>query len=263
VTAWLPVLLGASAAAVAATSAGPGALLRVTRGADSSLLGFRPAAATVILSLLTGIVAGPAAGLLLAGALLVLQRVARAQRAAGQLARERARALDALSLLGADLRAGRTPADALAAAADVACGGSGVALAAAAAAARIGGDVAPVLQAEASAVPATLRGLAACWQVCTTAGSGLAGAVERLEIGLRAEEARRRAVAAELAGPRATAQLLAALPLAGIGLAAALGAHPLALLLHTPVGLCCLTGGLLLDGAGVLWSRRLNEAALR
>lgn len=259
---WLPVVLGASAAAVAATACGPGAL-RLTWLRDPPRRGLRPAAAALPLVVLVWLLAGVVAAILAAGSLLLVRRLARARRSALDVARERARALDALSLLGADLRAGRTPADALEAAADVACGASGEALAAAANAARIGGDVGSVLLVEGAAVPATLRGLAACWQVCSAAGSGLAEAVERLESGLRAEEARRRAVAAELAGPRATAQLLAALPLAGIALGAALGAHPLHLLLHTPLGLCCLGAGLLLDGLGVLWTRRLTEGALR
>jgi tight adherence protein B len=78
---------------------------------------------------------------------------------------------------------------------------------------------------------------------------------------MRAAEAQRRAIEAELAGPRASAQLLAVLPLVGVGFAAALGAHPVHVLLHTPVGVGCLLAGLLLDATGVLWTRRLVSAA--
>lgn len=106
-----------------------------------------------------------------------------------------------------------------------------------------------------------LRALAACWTVCARSGAGLAAAVDRLEEGLRAEQAQRRALDAELAGPRATAALLAVLPLVGLLLAAALGADPLRVLLHTPLGLLCLVTGLALDAAGVLWTRRLAARA--
>ncbi|MCW2715985.1 MAG: hypothetical protein JWN88_3032 [Frankiales bacterium] len=114
-----------------------------------------------------------------------------------------------------------------------------------------------------TAVPELLRALAACWTVCSSSGSGLATAVERLEEGLRAEQARRRAVDAELAGPRATAALLAVLPLAGMVLATGLGADPVAMLLHTPLGLVCLSGGLLLDALGLWWTARLVARAGR
>lgn len=170
---------------------------------------------------------------------------------------ERSKALDALALLASDLRAGRSPTDAFAVAGSVATGSCGQALAAASSAAALGGDVAGALIVEGSAVPEVLRGLAACWTVCSQAGSGLAAGVERLEEGLRAAEAQRRAVEAELAGPRATAGLLAVLPIAGLGLAAALGADPLHVLLQTPLGVLCLIAGLTLDALGLLWTRRL------
>jgi tight adherence protein B len=112
-----------------------------------------------------------------------------------------------------------------------------------------------------SGVAPLLRSLSACWTVCATSGSGLAAAVERLAEGLRAEQAQRRAVDAELAGPRATAGLLAVLPGAGLLMAAGLGADPLHVLLETPLGLVCLVLGLGLDGLGVLWTSRLVARA--
>ena len=110
-------------------------------------------------------------------------------------------------------------------------------------------------------MPEVLRALGACWTVCAGSGAGLASAVERLEEGLRADAAQRRAVDAELAGPRATAGLLAVLPAGGLLLAAGLGADPLRVLLTTPVGLLCLTVGLALDGLGLWWTGRLVASA--
>ena len=178
--------------------------------------------------------------------------------------RERARAVEACAALAGELRAGRSPAQALEVAAGLAVGASRTALSTAAAAAGLGGDVAGALRpvaGTATAVPEVLRALAACWTVCASSGGGLAAAVERLEQGLRADQAQRQAVQAELAGPRATAGMLAVLPLAGLVLAAGLGADPLHVLLETPVGLVCLVAGLGLDGLGLLWTDRLVARA--
>lgn len=220
------------------------------------------------------VVGGAAAVLLLVGpvpAALLLVGVgtswrwwsAQARRRAA--AEERAGAVEACGALAAELRAGRPPAEAIAAAAGVAVGPLREVLHAAAASAGLGGNVAAALQSPATgaptAVPEVLRALAACWTVCATSGSGLAAAVDRLAEGLRAEQAQRRAVDAELAGPRATAGLLAVLPLAGLLMAGGLGADPLHVLLHTPLGLVCLTAGLALEGCGLWWTHRLVTRA--
>ena len=180
-------------------------------------------------------------------------------------AAERSGAVEACSVLAGELQAGRSPSDALRAAAEVAAGPLASTLRIAGATAGLGGDVATALRSpppgQLSAVPEVLRALSACWSVCAMSGSGLAAAVARLEEGLRAEQAQRRAVDAELAGPRATAALLALLPLAGLVLAGGLGADPLHVLLHTPAGLVCLVLGVALDGLGVWWTARLVDRA--
>jgi tight adherence protein B len=256
-----PVALAAAAAAVAMTSVS-GSQARLAAVAAARPRRLPPLAVIAPLPLAAYVLAGVPGLVASCLVVAVASRSAQARRRATDLARERSRALDALSLLAADLDAGRTPEAALGAAAEVACGPTGDAFAAAACAARLGGDVAAALLAPPSAVAEVMRGLAACWQVCTDAGAGLARAVDRLADGQRAAAAQRRSLAAELAGPRATAQLLAVLPVGGIGLAAALGAHPLQFLLHTPVGLGCLSTGMLMDAAGVLWTRRLTDGAL-
>ena len=177
---------------------------------------------------------------------------------------ERARAVEAVGALAAELDAGRPTGAALASAARVAVGPAGQVLRAAGSAAGAGGDVVGVLAdgAGSTAAPELLRGLAACWALCAQTGSGLAVAVERLERAERDAHDRRRAVDAELAGPRTTARMLAVLPLVGLALAAALGAEPLRLLLGTPLGLVCLAAGALLDVVGLLWTRRLVARAV-
>jgi tight adherence protein B len=267
VTSLLPVALAAAAAVTATVpvSAGRARLAALARGPDAAgawrrRLQALPAPGVAGVAAL--LVAGPAGALTSAAVTVVAQRLVAAQRVERAASVERSRAQEALSVLAGDLRVGRAPASALAVAAGLATDGTARALAAAATAADLGGDVAAALQTGESAVPEVLRGLAACWRVCTVSGSGLAGGVERLADGLRAAEAQRQAVAAELAGPRATAGLLAMLPLGGIGLAAALGAHPVHVLLRTRAGGVCLLVGVALDVAGVLWTQRLVARAV-
>ncbi len=226
-----------------------------------------PRGARPVLVLIAGVTlamsVGPA-GVAVGALGAVLARRGWARRAAARTRElERAGATEALAVLGAELRAGRPPGDALEAAATVAVGPLGMTFAAAATGAHFGVDAGAVLarSAEESAVPDLLRGLAACWQVCGTTGSSLAAAVERLGEALRAEQVQREAVDAELAGPRATAVLLAGLPLAGIALAAGLGARPVHVLVNTPIGLACLAAGIGLDLLGVWWTGRLVAAA--
>jgi len=207
--------------------------------------------------------AGPVAAALVLAAGLVSSRVQTGRQRARAVAADRAGTLESLAVLAAELRAGRPAAWALQGCAEVAVGPTAEALNSAAGAARTGGDVPGALLAPyGSSVPEVLRGLAACWTVCTELGHGLAAAVERLEQGVRAVEEQRRAVEAELAGPRATALLLAGLPLAGLGLSAALGADPVQILLHTPIGIACLLAGLTADLLGVLWTRALVARAV-
>ncbi len=208
--------------------------------------------------------AGVGVALLLGAAAATGLATVQRRRRATRDERERTRAVEACTALAHELRAGRTQAEALAVAAALAEGGSQAALRAADAAVRLGGDVpALLLQPRATAVPEVLRGLAACWQVCGHAGSGLSAAVDRLADALRARRAQERSVEAALAGAHATAVLLALLPLAGVGLGAALGARPLHVLLHTPLGVACLALGLALEFVGMWWTRRIVAAAVR
>ena len=206
---------------------------------------------------------GPVLGLLAAaaGMAALRQRRVNAQRRASQ---EEARcAVDACAALSVELSAGRSPAEALSVAAQLSVGPFGEGLARAAAAVRLGGDVPATLQQAAltSSVPMVLRGLAACWEVCTESGAGLARAVEQLAAAGRAESERRRDIAAELAGSRATAGLLAVLPVGGLLMASGLGADPVHQLLHTPIGGICAVLGFGLELLGLAWTARIVRKA--
>ncbi|NDU73979.1 type II secretion system protein [Actinomadura sp. DSM 109109] len=106
-----------------------------------------------------------------------------------------------------------------------------------------------------------LRLLAACWRIGSERGGTLATVLDGLAGALRDEEAQRQDVSVQLAGPRATARLLAALPLLGLAMAAALGAHPIPFLCTTLPGLACLITGTALNATGLYWTRHLAKSA--
>ncbi len=64
-------------------------------------------------------------------------------------------------------------------------------------------------------------------------------------------------------GPRATAAVLAGLPVAGIALGQLIGARPLAFLCGVGAGGWLLVIGVLLACAGLMWSDRIAERVLR
>jgi tight adherence protein B len=157
----------------------------------------------------------------------------------------------------AELRAGRMPSAALAEAAaagppelaPLACLGHG-------------DEDVPSLLRSLSRLPGAqgLRGVASCWQVAEQSGAGLARGLEQVAGGLRDERAVAREVSGQLAGPRATARLLAVLPVFGWVLGAALGAAPVEVLVATAYGWGCLLVGVPLQVAGWWWIERAAAA---
>ncbi|XLE12033.1 type II secretion system F family protein [Streptomyces sp. Pv4-95] len=177
-------------------------------------------------------------------------------------ARDR-RAAEVISLcatVAGELRAGRQPGQALLIARAPSLG---AAISAVLAAARYGGDVAQALR-DAARLPGAegLTGVAACWRVAVEGGAGLAAGLERIADGLRSQRDQREELRAQLAGPRATALMLALLPVCGLLMGTALDADPLRVLLHTPVGWGCLVIGGLLEWGGVAWTGRIVADAM-
>ncbi|MCO8273336.1 hypothetical protein M1L60_22335, partial [Actinoplanes sp. TRM 88003] len=141
---------------------------------------------------------------------------------------ERAAALDALAALAADLRAGLPPAEAR--------DGSGDRLR------RLTGSV---------------------WHLAERTGAPAADLVERIEADARATDRAGASASAQAAGAQATSMLLAALPLAGLGLGVLMGADPFHVLLRTPLGAACGVVAVGLQTAGLLWSERLVSGVTR
>jgi len=125
---------------------------------------------------------------------------------------------------------------------------------------RLGGSAPPLLRAAAVRRP-ELRWLAAAWQVSERCGAALAPVVEEMVGALRAHSLHSRTVRAELAGVRTSARLLAVVPVVGLAMGAALGARPVGFLVGTDAGHVCLAGGLLLEWAGLRWSRSIADRA--
>jgi tight adherence protein B len=104
---------------------------------------------------------------------------------------------------------------------------------------------------------------AAVWRLAEHTGAPAADLVERIEADARAADRAKASAAAQSAGAQATALLLAALPLGGIALGYAIGADPLRVLLHTPLGAACAAGAVLLQCAGLFWADRLTNGPIR
>ncbi|WP_433284585.1 hypothetical protein [Micromonospora sp. CA-244673] len=168
---------------------------------------------------------GPVAALVLAayGALAARAVLRRQARRAVELAHRRD--LDQIGALAADLRAGLPAGDA------------------------IGDGPGRVVRLARAAV-----------RLADRTGAPLAELLERVEADARVADRGLAAAAAQAAGARATAWLLAALPLGGIGLGYAIGVDPVAVLLHTPVGGGSALAAVALQIGGLLWAERLGTA---
>lgn len=130
--------------------------------------------------------------------------------------------------------------------------------------ARLGGDIAAAFRSAANQPGADgLRLVAAGWHVSGRSGAGLAAVVDQVGAALREGEEAHAEVTAALGSPRATAKLLAGLPLIGLGLGTAMGVDPLTFLLSTTVGNGCLMLGASLALAGLWWVERLAVAVER
>lgn len=127
-------------------------------------------------------------------------------------------------------------------------------------------DAADTLQAGDSAVDVLLADpalapIAHAWRVAAVCGTPLAAVLARVAADLAAAQEQGDAVATALAGPRSSAGVLAGLPLLGILLGVALDAHPMRFLLAGPTGQTVLLVGVVLDLAGIAWTRRLAAGA--
>lgn len=178
----------------------------------------------------------------------------RAARAASELA---GRVAATVELLAAELRTGVLPPVALRGA----CDDLPELVPVAAVAAR-GGDVPAALDVVSRRAGAgDLADVAAAWRVAERAGAPVADVLDHVVEALRADHDLAREVRAECASARATARLLAVLPLLGLGLGSGLGGDPVHVLTATLPGVLCLAAGCALAAAGLAWVERITSGA--
>jgi tight adherence protein B len=250
-----------------------------------------PAALGVVVGLLAAGPGGALAGLLLVTT-IARGRATRAAEAAE--ATGAAELADALRRITDELRTGSHPAVALAG-----CTADGpvasALLAPAAAAARLGDDVPAALRrgatgganAEAgpnAAVPSTtgpearaarqtgsagrpgvgaeLERVAAAWSLAERHGVPLADLLARVHDDIRWRVRFGAGVRAELAGPRATAGVLTALPALGVGLGQLMGADPIGVLRGGVLGQALLVVGVGLIALGRAWTEQILRRAV-
>lgn len=260
-TAWL-----AAVALVAAIGIRRGWPVGRRRLAGSSIAGSGAAPAVAALAVGSGLAAAGVPVAVVVLALLAAGALVRLRRSRAQAADRNARAaavVEATFALAAELRAGRSPAEALSAVASVE-GPMAAPLRSAANAAVSGADAADELRAAAELPGAErLRYVASAWQVASSAGGRVAVVLERLGEGMDSDDELRRELEAALAGPRATMLVLAVLPVFGLAMGQAMGARPLQLLLHRPLGWGLLGAAAVLDAGGVALIRLITRRTMR
>lgn len=170
----------------------------------------------------------------------------------------------ALDVLVGELRVGSHPVRAFhVAAAETAetAGTVAVSLRAVAARARLGADVTSGLRAAArsSALPAQWDRLAVCWQLASDQGLAIATLMRAAQRDIAERQRFSARVSSSMAGARATATILAGLPVLGVLLGQLIGARPLRFLLSGHTGGWLLVVGSMLTCAGLLWSDRITD----
>ena len=102
----------------------------------------------------------------------------------------------------------------------------------------------------------SFRAVAACWQLADESGVGLADALDRLAVALRHEGDIAAEIHGQLSSVRATATVLATLPVVALAMGNLLGAHPIRFLVQSPIGWSCVTCGAALVIVGWSWLHR-------
>lgn len=169
----------------------------------------------------------------------------------------------AIDVLVGELRAGAHPATAFAVAAEETTGPVADACRAVAARARLGADVAAGLRGVGvtAALPSQWERLAVCWQLATDHGLAMSVLMQAAQRDIVERQRFSGQVRSAMAGARATATILAGLPVLSVLMGQAIGARPLWFLLGGGLGGWLLVAGLTLVGGGLIWADRITDRA--
>ncbi|RVW01000.1 type ii secretion system integral membrane subunit [Rhodococcus spongiicola] len=176
--------------------------------------------------------------------------------------RERRWVLTGLDVVIAELRVGAHPAVACETAAADCDGAAAEAFRCAAARARLGGSAASGFSANDGGVDDDLRRIANAWAVAEKHGLALAELLHAARSDLVGRVRFRTRAEAGLAGARATAAVLAALPVLGVGLGQMMGAAPVRVLLGSDLGQVLLVIGTVLVASGLWWTDRIVDSVV-
>jgi tight adherence protein B len=227
------------------------------RTAPALAAGLAVAVGTVLSTPLVGLLAGVCAG--------VAARAEIARRRRGREVRRLAGLTEALGALAGELRSGR-PLETAARVAVRACPDT-VSAAVLARALRAPSVLVAVAPQAPSPRPEGQFGeaadrLAAGVRLSARTGCSLAAVVTAIEDDVRARQRQAGELRTALAGPRASAALLAGLPLLGLAMGGGIGADPWRVLTGTGPGQALLVIGVGLELAGLAWSARLARGAV-
>lgn len=223
----------------------------------------RPAALT--LAAVTALLAGSILPLsaVVVGVVIAVAAVARIRkRRCGFRRLGEGRALAAaLETLVGELSVGAHPMSAFAVAAAESGGPVGDALRAVASRAQFGADVARGIRdvAHTSAVPGYWNRLAVCWELAAEHGLAMSVLMRTAHRDIVDRQRFADRTHAALAGARATATILAALPFLGVLLGQLIGAHPVRYLFGGGLGGGFLIVGVCLMCAGVAWADHIID----
>jgi tight adherence protein B len=182
----------------------------------------------------------------------------RAALRARKVSRRAAEVARACDLIGSLVAIGHLPAVALLLAAE-----DCAVLEPVAAAHRVGAEVSAALRAAGSAAGGKgLARLAQAWEVGERTGAPLGQALGAVADAVRRDHEIEQVVVAELAGPRASGQVLGLLPIVGLAAAVAMGAEPVQFFLTGILGPICLVVGTGLACTGVLWTDAMVSRAM-
>ncbi|MGW0173458.1 type II secretion system F family protein [Rhodococcus sp. NPDC003322] len=227
-------------------------------------IGVTLAASAVAAATVVEPAAGAATAMVLGTVGYRVRRSRRTRRRAGELRT----LLAALEVVIADLRVGAHPEAACNGAADETRGSVAQAFRSAAATARLGGSAAQGLVAGGrrgesgdADIASDLDRIAAAWKIAERHGIALADLLEAARADLLGRIRFRTRVESGMAGARATAAVLAGLPLLGVGLGQMMGAGPVRVLLSGGLGGILLVVGTALACAGLAWADRITTRA--